>query len=80
MVGAERVLTNKFPNYQDTNHSDAFSFVMASLCGLVKAWNFTDTNNIDIPVPEAEKIFEQIPSPDIKHILTELEKARKDTL
>lgn len=80
VVGAERVLTTQYPNYQDQNHPDAFSFVMASLCGLVKAWNFTDTAEQDIPVSEASNIFEKIPSPDIKYILTELEKARKDTL
>ena len=80
VVGKERELTNQYPNYQDKNHPDSFSFVMASLCGLVKAWNLTDAENSDIPVTEASKIFEQIPSPDIKYIMTELEKARKDTL
>lgn len=80
VVWKERELTNKYPKYKDENHPDAFSFVMDTLCGLIKSWNFTDSENNDIPVSEASKIFEQIPSPSIKYIITELEKARKDTL
>jgi len=80
VVGAERTLTAQYPNYQDQNHGDAFSFVMASLAGLVKSWNFTDKDDKDIPVTDAPDIFEKIPSPDIKYILTALEKARKDTI
>jgi len=80
LVGTERELTNLYPKYQEKDHPDAFSFVMASLIKLLKAWNFTDAEDKDIPLEQAKDIFEKIPGNDIKHILTKIEEVKKETI
>jgi len=53
---------------------------MASLIKLLKGWNFTDAEEKDIPLEQAKDIFEKLPGNDIKHILTKIEEAKKETI
>lgn len=79
-VGEERAVAQNHPNYTTKGHSDAMSFMNESVIRLLKSWNFTDDKDQDLPLEQAESVFQQLPSGDVAHVLLSLQAANKDTV
>lgn len=79
-VGEEKELANLYPNYTDKNHSDSMAFMRAVVVKILKSWNFTDSEDKDIPLDQADVIFNQIPSGDLGKLMMEITKVNKETI
>lgn len=56
------------------------AFMRASIVKILKSWNFTDDKDQDLPLDQADSVFNQIPSGDLGKLMMEITRINKETV